>query len=156
MAKQTRFRRFRLRPKSRAHRQPPRALIPRERLRSKSSLALDRKDGSRAGPVRQIRKAGLVEELTRPYFKPGTGRVFKSPAGFLSEGPPSRSVSLERIREILRDPGRNARKNVCETRYQRQQVLFAKNIAGAIRKSPGKGGTYRKTEDSKVHCERSI
>jgi len=48
------------------------------------------------------------------------------------------------------------RQNVCQTRAIRAGVLFAKGIAGKKGKSPGKGGTYKRTESSTVQCERSI
>lgn len=42
----------------------------------------------------------------------------------------------------------------CEQRAARQGVLFAKGIAGRAGGSPGKHGTYKRTEESKISCER--
>lgn len=43
--------------------------------------------------------------------------------------------------------------SVCRKRAVRQQVLFAKDVAGR-RRSPGRGGTYRRTERSNETCSQ--
>lgn len=52
-------------------------------------------------------------------------------------------------RQILRQ----TEKTPCEARKDRRKVLFAYSIAGKnLRKSPGQGGTYKRTELSKYSC----
>lgn len=48
------------------------------------------------------------------------------------------------------------RQNVCQTRATRRAVLFAAQIAGKKGRSPGKGGTYKRTPESNISCERSF
>lgn len=44
-------------------------------------------------------------------------------------------------------------KSVCQRRFERRTVLFARNIAGkGLRRSPGQGGTYRRTITSQQGC----
>lgn len=45
--------------------------------------------------------------------------------------------------------------SICHQRSDRRSVLFMKKIAGIGRKrSPGSGGTYKRTEDSQASCGR--
>jgi len=48
---------------------------------------------------------------------------------------------------------RKEKPSLCEQRHNRRKVLFQMRIAGTgKRKSPGQGGTYKRTELSKVGC----
>lgn len=48
-------------------------------------------------------------------------------------------------------------KSVCATRAVRKSVLFARNVAGSgLRRSPGRAGSYHRTEASSIRCERSL
>lgn len=48
-----------------------------------------------------------------------------------------------------------ARHSVCLRRARRREMLFKMRVAGKnLRKSPGKGGTYRRTEESEYTCKR--
>lgn len=49
-----------------------------------------------------------------------------------------------------------AKHSVCAERSKRRSVLFARRVAGkGFRRSPGHGGTYRRTIESDTSCERS-
>lgn len=148
------LRHFRLRPKSRSHAARQRTQIKklsRERS-SKKTLAL--RPDNRAGGRRIAKQYGLPEVGARIIRPDRVQAVRTLSPRYIPDTEPSQSVTYEAIRDLLRE--RPQRKNICETRAERRGVLFAKNIAGSTRKSPGKGGTYRKTEDSKVSCERSF
>lgn len=67
---------------------------------------------------------------------------------------PASSVTFAEIRDALFHEA--APKSVCQSRAERQAVLFAKKIAGRPGKSPGKGGTYRRTDTSHITCERTL
>lgn len=46
-------------------------------------------------------------------------------------------------------------KSMCERRHIRKGVLFSLRIAGkGLRRSPGKGGSYRRTVESSLSCRR--
>lgn len=49
-----------------------------------------------------------------------------------------------------------AKHNVCSIRSERRSALFAIRKAGnGFRKSPGKGGSYRRTPDSETTCRKT-
>lgn len=88
--------------------------------------------------------------------------------------PPSRFpiIGLRSVREDKwsggqTDPGRILReikdsltqipgvRSVCQARGLRRRILFGSRVAGRnIRRSPGRGGTYRRTADSSTTCEK--
>lgn len=44
-------------------------------------------------------------------------------------------------------------RSVCQARHERRRVLFASRVAGPrLRRSPGSGGTYKRTVDSETSC----
>lgn len=146
---------FRLRPKSRAHRNPPKPHRILRDLRSNDKLRQRKLDLIRKDSNRNV----------RPYYAANRAGRLKGPArvqGLFVDGPPLEALDnySESAPELgfarLRETISQSRKTVCESRYQRQQVLFAKQIAGHKGRSPGAGGTYKRTEESKVSCERSI
>lgn len=76
-------------------------------------------------------------------------------------------VRTERMRQRVKDPlgtqralkeslrERQGTKSVCAQRSQRRQVLFSLKIAGKNRRrSPGKGGHYRRTDQSDMVCRK--
>lgn len=64
-------------------------------------------------------------------------------------------VEQPRQPSVIHWDNQRQRQEICQTRTTRQEVLFAKNIAGKKR-SPGKNGTYKRTPDSTVHCEHKL
>lgn len=65
---------------------------------------------------------------------------------------PSFQDQLREFYQISRDP---ADRLTCARRSVRRSVLFARDIAGRRARSPGRGGTYRRTERSNYTCSRS-
>lgn len=76
-------------------------------------------------------------------------------------------VRTERMRQRVRDPlgtqkalkdqlrQRDGSKTVCERRAERREQLFKMGIAGKnVRKSPGQGGHYRRTDQSDMVCRK--
>lgn len=61
---------------------------------------------------------------------------------------------LRQVQASLKEiPGE---RTVCQKRAERREELFKKGIAGrGRRRSPGQGGSYRRTRDSEVTCRRS-
>lgn len=146
---------FRLRPKNRSHSPRPKPIYrPRERPSSNDQLRRDQLRRLEDRGRKERSRVGLPEAvaLSRRVQRVPAVRTPHTP--FLPNNPPAQSVTFERIREILADKG--IRPNVCKARYERTQVLFAKGIAGARGKSPGKGGTYKRTPASTESCERSL
>lgn len=46
-------------------------------------------------------------------------------------------------------------RTVCQKRSERREQLFAMGTAGTgRRRSPGQGGSYKRTEDSQISCKR--
>lgn len=63
----------------------------------------------------------------------------------------SQTAWSAQLRELrVRHPARDV---LCVRRLQRKQVLFAKRVAGhKLRRSPGRGGSYHRTEWSSYRC----
>lgn len=68
----------------------------------------------------------------------------------------ARPATVEHIFDVIHRAEPKNRQDICQTRSTRAQVLFAKGIAGKKGKSPGKGGTYTRTPESAISCERSL
>lgn len=147
---------FRLRPKSRAEAatRDRRPKLTRERssrvfLRRRDKepskgkgLALVRKEGAATGSWEEAKVAAILKRERRER---DMQRLW------MTEDDEPRNMTAR-----LFLPDDRTRQTVCQTRAVRQQVLFAKNIAGHKGKSPGKGGTYRRTETSNETCERGF
>lgn len=60
-------------------------------------------------------------------------------------------------RHILQDSLKDvpAEKSICVRRAERREQLFKMRVAGrGLRRSPGQGGHYRRTENSELSCRR--
>lgn len=79
-------------------------------------------------------------DLRRTYGRPGSQRQLPFPAKRLGFS------DLKKLR--IKEP-----KVVlfCQQRRERREVLFAKKVAG-YRRSPGRGGTYRRRAESQWRC----
>jgi len=63
---------------------------------------------------------------------------------------PGRDALFNPLREV---PGT---KTICQRRSDRRRALFKLHVAGSRkRRSPGSGGSYRRTPDSYYHCRTS-
>lgn len=144
---------FRLRPKSRA--QAARSRRPKLTRERSSKYYLRRRDQE---PSKGKAVLWRKDRAATPEQKAAAARILKR-------------ERIERQRNALwtvedeqvqQTPTYNlffqdgTRQDVCQTRATRAGVLFAKGIAGKKGKSPGKGGTYKRTETSSIQCERSI
>lgn len=123
------------------------------------------KEGRRLNyPVVLSRKGRGVEIQTRQA--PLLERRYKVPA---FRFPLIGLRSQRQLTEIggQTDPGRILReikdslqsipgvRSVCQARSLRRRILFGSRVAGLnIRRSPGRGGTYRRTVDSNTSCEK--
>lgn len=79
-------------------------------------------------------------------------RVLRAfPSGTPKHAPRTRQIALywPRIGVGISTP---SRVYFCVKRKQRREVLFARKVAGHFRRSPGRGGSYRRTQSSYYRC----
>lgn len=101
----------------------------------------------------------VLSWVARPSLRP---RVYYSPVSHKYPSPASQdrySAFREWSRGVGTTRGRSTPLRVpsavwfCLKRKQRRQVLFARRVAGWRRKrSPGRGGSYRRTPNSAYRC----
>ena len=108
--------------------------------RSSQFRPSDRPDKKPLGLLRRERNAlpifGLRSSVTRPKTIP-----FKP------------EPSWDSLVQKNRTTDRIHRPSLCQTRSERRVALFQLRIAGkGLRRSPGRGGTYRRTDSSQVTC----
>lgn len=73
--------------------------------------------------------------------------------------PRQRDRYFESIRDAFRYPvqweKKEGTKTVCQSRSERREQLFSMGIAGVgKRRSPGQGGSYKRTDKSEVVCRK--
>jgi len=118
-------------------RTPPRGLRPFTPRRYNPGYT-----GSPNGRAKPSTGPNYGARLSRVNSRPATFTTLYSPAALL--GQPQETAPNNRLR-----PGHEH----CHKRKARRQILFSMNIAGKNKTlSPGKGGTYHRTEESRLPC----
>ncbi len=145
---------FRFRPRSRAQAATKdRPLLTRDQG-SRYYLRRRDKEPSKGRGVFGLRDEGRPstrEELAATRALIRERRERERQMYFASEMEEAERIPMH---QIIREEDQ-ARHSVCQARAIRQGVLFATGIAGK-KKSPGKGGTYKRTATSSISCERSL
>lgn len=105
-------------------------------------------DRTRTGPPFQIQRRDSLERIRLQ-------RLVQTQGVRQDEQLQRRGVYLPKVRNVKLSVGESGTRSVCSIRYQRRKTLFSIGVAGRNRrKSPGAGGTYKRTHESYFTCRR--